>query len=173
MIDAMRVTVRPATDDDEGFLRDLFVAVRGPMFAGLPDEVTGPLLRRQHDAQRHGHASTHPAAEDAVVELDGRPVGRWLVERGTDALTIVDVAVLPEHQGHGIGTHLLEALIAESDRDALPIRLSVAVESPARRLYERLGFLASVTGSAYVLMTREVTARHRDEPPDPIGKDGQ
>ena len=169
----MRITLRPATTEDETFLHDLFVAVRGPMFAGLPDDVAGPLLRQQHDAQRHGHATSHPGSHDHVVEVDGRPVGRWSVDRRSDAIVLVDVAIHPDDQGRGIGTHLIEELVAESERSGLPLHLSVAVDNPARRLYERLGFHTRTSASAYVLMTRGATARHRDEIAGTIGKDGQ
>lgn len=166
----MRVTVRPATTADDPFLHELFVAVRGPMFVGLPAEVSGPLLRQQHDAQRRGHAASHPGAEHHVVEVDGRPVGRWSIDRRADAIILVDVAIHPDRQGRGIGALLIERLVAESEKAGLPLRLIVAADNPARRLYERLGFRAQHSGTAYVLMSRDASARHRDETPGISGR---
>jgi len=74
-----------------------------------------------------------------AVTADGRAVGAaWLrvipnnplyqfVEPGTPELAI---AVMPEFLGGGVGTLLLRQL------------LSVRASNPARRLYERLGFVA-------------------------------
>jgi ribosomal protein S18 acetylase RimI-like enzyme len=68
------------------------------------------------------------------------PVG-WLVVHKTAAeIHVVDIAVMPERRGSGIGTIVLEELLAESDRNGIPVRLSVNVTNPAARLYERLGF---------------------------------
>lgn len=169
---AMHLTLRPATADDDAFLRDLFAAVRGPMFAGLPADVAAPLLLQQFRAQHHGHRTAYPDAEDVIVEVGDRPVGRWLVDRGADAITLVDVAIHPDHQARGIGSELLRGLTGEADRIAARIRLSVADDNPARGLYERFGFLQVATEGAYDSMQREPVAGHRDAAPGGLGKDG-
>ncbi|HEX8990214.1 MAG TPA: GNAT family N-acetyltransferase [Anaerolineales bacterium] len=51
------------------------------------------------------------------------------------------IAVLPECTGHGIGSGLLSALI-DSVRNTVPaVVLTVRAGNPARRLYERHGFV--------------------------------
>lgn len=52
------------------------------------------------------------------------------------------LGVLPGHRGQGIGTGLLQTLIKEEApaRGLTRLQLDVAVENPAHRLYQRLGF---------------------------------
>ncbi len=46
----------------------------------------------------------------------------------------------PDHQGTGLGARVLAALLAESDAQALAVRLTVLRESAANRFYARFGF---------------------------------
>lgn len=52
------------------------------------------------------------------------------------------LGVLPSHRGRGIGTGLLHTLINHEapKRGLTRLQLNVAVENPAHRLYQRLGF---------------------------------
>ncbi|WP_332764859.1 GNAT family N-acetyltransferase [Phenylobacterium sp.] len=46
----------------------------------------------------------------------------------------------PDHQGVGLGADVLASLLAESDAQALAVRLTVLQESAANRFYARFGF---------------------------------
>jgi ribosomal protein S18 acetylase RimI-like enzyme len=52
----------------------------------------------------------------------------------------LSIAVLPNYRNHGLGTGLLERMIAEAGRSYSAVSLSVSLDNPAKRLYERLGF---------------------------------
>ncbi len=52
----------------------------------------------------------------------------------------ISLALLPEYRNQGMGTHMLESVIALAKPDYSGLSLSVVASSPARRLYERLGF---------------------------------
>ena len=45
------------------------------------------------------------------------------------------------HHNSGLGTAILEVLLAEADTLALPVRLEVLHGSPVSRFYERHGFV--------------------------------
>ncbi|PQZ96056.1 ribosomal-protein-alanine N-acetyltransferase [Arthrobacter sp. MYb227] len=80
----------------------------------------------------------------------------WVVEDGPrivaycglmSVLPLADVqtiAVIPEYEGRGIGSHLLVTMIAEAtDRSATDLLLEVRADNPrAQNLYERFGFEA-------------------------------
>ncbi len=66
--------------------------------------------------------------------------------REPEELRLVDISLLPAHRGSGVGTELLRALQQEATTAGKPLRLSVARDNPARRLYARLGF-TPVAGS--------------------------
>ena len=54
---------------------------------------------------------------------------------------IVDMAVLPEHQRHGLGDAMLTALLDAIRRDAPPgAFVNLLADAPGRRLYHRHGF---------------------------------
>ena len=79
-------------------------------------------------------------AEIQVVCLADEPVGRLRIVRGAE-IYIGGMQILPEYRGRGIGTAILESLIAESKQTSKPIRLKVFHNNPpALSLYEKVGF---------------------------------
>jgi ribosomal protein S18 acetylase RimI-like enzyme len=50
---------------------------------------------------------------------------------------------LPEFQGRGLGTTILGDVIEHARMGRRPVSLQVLKVNPARRLYERLGFVIS------------------------------
>jgi ribosomal protein S18 acetylase RimI-like enzyme len=151
------VTLRPSRDDDRPFLFRVYASTRWDELEPVPwtVEQKEAFLRQQFDAQDIDYRRNYKTASFDVIELAGDSVGRLFVDRGTDEIRIVDIALLPEHRGSGIGTALIRALLDEAA--ALGKRLSVHVErhNPARRLYERLGFAEVADRGLYLLM--EVT----------------
>ncbi|MHC4955727.1 MAG: GNAT family N-acetyltransferase [Planctomycetota bacterium] len=128
------IRLRPATRADLGFLRDV-------QFAAMRPHVERVYGAWDVEAQRERfHANTDPASH-TVIEWDGEPVGCQWVRRHEDALELVRLYLLPAAQGCGIGTYLVKRLIAEAGTADLPVRLRVLKGNPARRLYERLGFV--------------------------------
>src|SRR5215469_3618670 len=95
------VALRPATEADGPFLRLLFSATRAPDFAslGMPGDQLEALLAMQYQARTASYATSHPAAEDHVILIDGRPAGRLLLEQRAAITTVVDIALLPEYRG--------------------------------------------------------------------------
>lgn len=138
--------LRLEADDDGEFLRDLFASVRGPDFAmaGWPPEMLAPFLATQFQFQARHYAGAYPDAARYVLTHRGEPMGRLFLHVGSDAIRVVDVALLPQFRGGGLGASLLRAVQAAADGFA--ITLSVNVGSAAHRLYQRLGF-AEIAGN--------------------------
>jgi GNAT superfamily N-acetyltransferase len=136
------------THDDAAFLLALYASTRAEEIAAWGwDEATARLfVEQQHRAREAAYASADPDADDRILlSPEDEPIGRVRVARGPEEIRLVDVALLPEWRGRGVGSRLLEALIEEAGARHTPLRLSVLRESPARRLYERAG-LAPVAG---------------------------
>jgi ribosomal protein S18 acetylase RimI-like enzyme len=72
--------------------------------------------------------------------LDGQAVGRIVIDRAGNEFRLVDIALLPEHRGRGLGTALIQNLQREAAAAKKPVRLSVLKGERAFRLYQRLGF---------------------------------
>ncbi|MEH2591869.1 GNAT family N-acetyltransferase [Bradyrhizobium sp. AZCC 1721] len=70
--------------------------------------------------------------------------GRVLAD-GRDCAYLCDVAVLPSHQGTGLGKQLIERLLAQSQGHAKIILYAVAGREP---LYAKFGFLRMKTAMA-------------------------
>lgn len=110
------------------------------------------FLRMQFEAQRKYYLSEYPGAEFLMILVEGRPAGRWYVHRREREIRIMDVALLPEFRGRGIGTALLRALLDEGRRHGRAVTIHVESFNPARRLYARLGFRQIASHGVYQLM---------------------
>ncbi|MFA5962621.1 MAG: GNAT family N-acetyltransferase [Sphingomonas sp.] len=137
------IVLRPETAEDEAFLRRLNIAVRWNEFAALPlpaDQKVA-LLQQQYDARRSGYRADYPHADFQVVERSGAPIGRFYVNRGKRDHLLVDIAILPEHHGQGVGAALLDIMLAGAERARATATLRVDHFNPAKRLYQRKGFV--------------------------------
>ena len=73
----------------------------------------------------------------------------------------LSIGVRPEWRGRGIGTALLGALIERARREGVrALSLSVEPDNPARRLYERHGFVRRGTTGGSWTMARELDATY-------------
>jgi len=138
----IRVELRPVCAEDREFLYALYRTTRARELDawGWDEAQRGAFLEMQFKAQAHSYAAQYPDAENSIVMLDGFPAGRMIVARDNHALLLVDIAVLPQHQGAGIGSRLLCELMDRAAAESLGLRVSVLVSnSGAVRLYERLG----------------------------------
>jgi ribosomal protein S18 acetylase RimI-like enzyme len=139
---ANRIGFRPEQPEDEGFLRRLYASTRADEMAltGWDQAQTDAFLRMQFDLQRaHFHQHFSDASFLAVL-LDGRPVGRLYVHYAPRGTHLIDIALLPDHRGQGIGGWIVGNLIAEAARSGNPVTLYVEPYNRALRLYERAGF---------------------------------
>ena len=84
----------------------------------------------------------------------GAPAGRLYVDRLAAEIRVVDIALLPEFRGRGIGRALLEDILAEGERRGLPVTIHVEQGNRARALYERLGFEQVSDTGVYALLQR-------------------
>jgi GNAT superfamily N-acetyltransferase len=89
-----------------------------------------------------------------VVEKAGRRIGALSVSRTSEEVRIIDIQLLPEFQGHGIGTARLQRELQFADERALPARLQVLRENRARALYEQVGFRGCGETDTHFLMER-------------------
>lgn len=90
--------------------------------------------------------------EPAEAGTQNIAVGRLYVDRWTREIRIMDIALLPEHRGAGIGTRLLRELQEEARAAGKALSIHVEKFNPALRLYERLGFRAREDKGVYLLM---------------------
>lgn len=142
------IFLRPATPDDEPFQRRLFDDVRGSAFAGL-GEAARPLLDMQYRARQLGYDAQFPSLETFVILSGDEPVGALMVSIQEET-RLVDLSLIAEHRGRGIGSAVLRHYI-ELGKDTV---LQVAHGNPAIRLYQRLGFILVLDDGMDITMCR-------------------
>ena len=148
------IHLRPIEDADLPFLRRVYASTRAEEVSqtGWPQAQQAEFLRTQFEAQ-HAHYQTHYADARFDVVLEGdTPLGRLYVHRGETDIRIVDIALLPEHRGRGIGSHLLREILDEAADHGRTVSIHVERFNPALHLYERLGFSHVADTGVYYLM---------------------
>lgn len=146
--------LRPVATDDMPLLERIYASTRTAELAQTDwdDARKAAFLSFQFHAQ-HQHYGIHYAdAERFVIEQDGKVVGRLYLHWRHDELRIVDITLLPEHRGAGIGGTLLRALCALAQSHTLNVSIHVEKMNPAMALYRRLGFIRVGEHGVYDLM---------------------
>ncbi len=158
------LSLRWITDDDLPFLAELYASTRREEVAQTPwsEEQKEAFLRWQFENQHQHYQTYYPDCEFLVIEKDaiGRrePIGRLYVDRWKEEIRLVDIALLPEHRGGGLGRKILEVLLDEGREKDLPVSIHVEYNNPALRLYKRLGFRHVDSNGIYYLMRWEPQA---------------
>jgi len=137
------LAVRPALVQDEVFLYELFVAIRGPMFAYAPITAAQRehLLRIQFRGQLATYTQNYPNSCYHIVLLDSQPVGRLWVAPADHGFVLVDIGIHPTVQSQGLGTVLIQRLQQEAQRLKFTIRSTVDRFNPGSlRFHKKLGF---------------------------------
>ena len=144
------ISLRQATPDDEPFLLGVYASTRDEELAGLDwdDNQKHAFIKMQFLVRER----SYPRGDDRIVLMNGRPIGRMLVNRSDSAILLTDIALLTEYRNAGIGSGLIQDLMKEAADSAKPLHLHVLETSAAVRLYERLGFSRLGTEAAYLEM---------------------
>ncbi len=151
----MTVALRPSTAHDTEFLFRVYASSREREMSVVIDwdpALKEAFLRDQFRLQHHHYQTHYPNARYDVIEKNGESVGRFYVERMKNEIRIMDIALLAEHRGQGIGRALLEEVLKEATEVRKFVSLHVEDANPAKRLYERMGFLVAGEVSFYKLM---------------------
>lgn len=137
-----RLDLRPETPNDTAFLFELYASTRREELDafGWEPSIRHAFLAQQFAAMQGGYRQSFPAAEFSIVLLDGRPVGRLVVNRSEEEIRIVDAALFPAQRSRGVGTRLVQAVLEEAARANKPVRLRVLHGGRSAHLCERLGF---------------------------------
>ena len=151
---SLSLSLRPITPEDESFLAALYASTREQELAqtNWSDEQKAMFCRMQFNAQTTDYQRNYPDASFDVIERNGLAAGRLLVLRTDEKIHVIDIALLPEHRGAGIGTKFLKELQEEAKAAGKPLSIHVEQFNPARRLYERMGFKQVEEKGVYLLL---------------------
>jgi ribosomal protein S18 acetylase RimI-like enzyme len=146
--------LRPAVAEDLDFLYQVYASTRQEELAvtGWPAAQIEQFLRMQFDTQHRYYHDHFPGAAYELILWEDRPAGRLYLDRAPGEIGIIDIALLPDFRNRGIGSILLNAILAEATLAGKPVRIYVEQFNRALKLYERLGFRKIGTAGVYFHM---------------------
>ena len=112
------------------------------------------------EAARKRLLSTDPEDHE-IIEVDGEAVGFSLVQTTDEEIHVYRLFLLPSHQGQGIGSAYMRDLCNRADNCRLPIVLRILKVNPAKRLYERFGFVTTDETKSHYNMSRQPVPRNQ------------
>jgi GNAT superfamily N-acetyltransferase len=133
------ISLRPATSRDEAFALRLTEAC----MRAYAEQTWGAWISRVD----------LDLARDKIIQLAGRDIGLIGVDRLFSYWFLDKLYLLPAYQNLGFGSLLLERLKDDARSARVPLRLTVLEVNPARRFYERHGFV----------LTHTISPRHHME----------
>ncbi|HIF9172729.1 TPA: GNAT family N-acetyltransferase [Photobacterium damselae] len=139
-------TVRQAIDSDYDFLFDLKKAAEyGPINA---------VFGWDEELQRKMHRDEWNEDKPVVIEINGIRAGSYLVQLHSDHVYFGRFFLLPEFQGNGIGSKVLNELTDFADENKLAIKLCYLQGNRVGALYDRFDFDVVSQDAQYVNMIR-------------------
>ena len=139
--------LRPASAADDDFLRCVYAASRADELAltGWDATQRQDFVSMQYRAQAAHYQAHWPDAHQSVLVAWQNGLAHdagwlWLDQRA-ETIHLLDIALLPAFRGQGIGTRCLQTLMQQAAISDRALTIYVEAGNPARRLYERLGFV--------------------------------
>jgi ribosomal protein S18 acetylase RimI-like enzyme len=127
----MNLSFRAATEADLPFLLE------------LREKTMNEHLRRSgvepSESERYERVLARFDCAEIVLLADV-PIGLLKLARDGNTWELIQIQILPENQGGGIGGEILKKLLDEARQAHASVTLSVLKANPARHLYERFGF---------------------------------
>jgi ribosomal protein S18 acetylase RimI-like enzyme len=137
----MNITFRNISSADFKFLWNLHNAA-------LKDYVS-ETWGWNEEWQKDNFTKNFNTADGKIIVFEKKDIGYfWVIKKQRETL-LASIRLLPEFQNKGIGTQIIRNLIAESSK---PVSLRVLKINPARKLYEKLGFVIKEETKTHYLM---------------------
>ena len=111
----------------------------------IKKQALGPYIEQvwgwEDEFQRAFHSDNFKPDNTTLLVYEEREIGLLEVTEESDSFFIQSLLLVPDFQGRGIGTALLQQYITEALAVNKPVRLDVLqVNKDALKLYQRLGF---------------------------------
>lgn len=152
----MNLNFRSIQEKDFPFLKKVYRSTRENELSmtDWSEEQKSGFIDFQFNAQHAYYMNVYKDAEFQIIESGSTGIGRLYLWETEHQIRIVDIAILPEHRGKGIGSKILSDLIRQSELSGKKLNIHVEHFNPALRLYERLGFKKTDDTGVYLFMER-------------------
>jgi GNAT superfamily N-acetyltransferase len=144
----IQITMRQSKQADQEHLAELRALV-------LYDDLN--RLKRYDEVKvRERFRNTFDPAYTWIIEAEGTWVGCVALKPKSEELLLEHFYIHPDYQGQRIGTQVMKMLLEQDEVRGKRVILNVLQGSPARRLYERFGFVLDSEDEVDVYMSVQV-----------------
>ena len=106
--------------------------------------------------QQHHFEKKWDPSRYQVICCKGRDVGALSVKLEKEHIFLAEIQIDPEIQNQGLGTKIINDIIADAQAKGLPVRLRVLRQNKAKKLYVRLGFMETGQTDTHIFMEKNV-----------------
>jgi ribosomal protein S18 acetylase RimI-like enzyme len=148
------IRLRSVQPEDRDFLLRVYASVREEELAPInwTREQKDSFVQMQFEAQTRFYEENYIGAKFQVILADDVRAGRLYIHPRANEIRIMDIALLPEFRGRGIGFALLNEILDEARAANQTVSIHVERMNPALHLYERLGFCLHEDKGVYLLL---------------------
>jgi ribosomal protein S18 acetylase RimI-like enzyme len=152
-------TLCPAQEEDEALLLELYSSTGADEMALVPWDAAlkRAFLRLQFSAQQKHYQAYFPQATHDMILAEEQPIGQLLVDHCETEIRVLDITLLPQARGRGIGTLTLLDLMKEARHENKSCSIYVESFNRSLGLFQRLGFVKTEeSGAAWLMEWRTV-----------------
>ena len=129
----MEYTLRRSIPEDAKFVNDL---TRKTM-----RNYVEAIWSEESDRENYYVINQFHQPSTEIIEQDGKPIGRLSLNHNEEGTVLDEIHLIPEVQGLGIGTKIIKSVLHDAQKQGKSVFLMVLETNPAKKLYERLGFV--------------------------------
>ena len=151
------IQLRMAEKKDGTFIETVYRSTREAELSltNWPEQQKKAFIIMQLMAQLAEYKKNYPGAVYQIVLYKKKAAGRFYTWENDNEIRLIDITLLPQFRGKGIGTQLLQELIKKSIAVKKKISLHVEPGNPALQLYRRSGFKHIKNNGRHYYMEKE------------------
>ena len=151
------IQLRPVEEKDAAFIEAVYRTTREAELnlTNWSEHQKNAFISMQSTAQLTEYKTKFPGARFQVIIYNKKNAGRFYTWENETEIRLLDITLLPQFRGKGIGKQLLQRLIQRSNKVQKKISLHVIASNPALKLYQHLGFVHIKKDGFYYYMERE------------------
>jgi ribosomal protein S18 acetylase RimI-like enzyme len=157
--------LRPVEEKDTAFIEAVYRTTRDAElnFTNWSEHQKNAFISMQSAAQLAEYRTRFPDARFQIIIYSKKNAGRIYTWENETEIRLIDITLLPEFRGKGIGKDLLQQLIERSNKMQKKLSLHVESSNPILKLYQRLGFIHIKNNGRHYYMERQ--PKKKSNPP--------
>lgn len=151
------IQLRPLEEKDAAFIEAVYRTAREAELnlTNWSEYQKNAFISMQSTAQHAEYKTKFPNVRFQVITFNKKNAGRFYTAENENEIRLLDITLLPEFRGKGIGKALLQQLIERSNKMQKKLSLHVEASNPILKLYQRLGFIYIKNNGRHYYMERE------------------